>query len=293
MSTGDRKLDEFESMFRSAVKEVFHYDPPELKNILVITDLPRSEADALAEKVHIFLQTIDSGHQLTWSALAREDWAEVEHPIPRLIEIVDQRKPDLIVSYRHLLGRERDLPFTLGSVLDVLTQANPVPVLVLPAPERPDFDELLRGTSRVMVVTDHITGDDRLANWGVHFCNKSGTLFLAHIEDDAVLANYLDTIDKIREIDSDVVRAKLPEKLLSLPREYIESTVAVLRANEIDEEVVPVVRLGHAISDYQALMEEHDIDLLILNTKDAQQDAMRSMAHGLSVQIRHRPLLLL
>ena len=33
------KVDEFESAFRSADKKVFHLDPPEVKRVLIVTDL--------------------------------------------------------------------------------------------------------------------------------------------------------------------------------------------------------------------------------------------------------------
>jgi hypothetical protein len=144
-----------------------------------------------------------------------------------------------------------------------------------------------------MVVTDHLSGDDRLVNYGVQFTHRRGTLYLAHVEDEGILEYYLDAIDKMQSIDSNEARTRLPERLLKTPLDYIHSVAAVLAAAKVEEKVVPLVRLGRGVSAYQALMADHDIDLLIVNTKDSRQDAMDAMAYALAVQIRSRPLLLL
>lgn len=289
MPTGDRRLDEFESLFRSAVKEVFHYAPPSVSRVLIVSDLPSAETDALQAKVERFLATIDEAHELKWTSIGSSDWESLDG----LLAKVESLAPQLIVTYRHLQRPDRDVRWTLGSVVDVLTQAVDVPVLLLPPPDRDDFDALLAGTSRVMVVTDHITGDDRLVNWGVHFTHEQGTLYLAHVEDDAVLERFLEVTDKLRSIDSDAARKDIPDKLLQMPREYLQTVAGVLAKHQIEETVVPIVVMGHALGYYKRLMSEHDIDLLVLNTKDEQQDAMHAMAHALAVEIRHRPLLLL
>ncbi len=283
------KLDEFESLFRSAVKDVFNYAAPDLKRVLIVSDLPGAETEALQKRVEHFLRTIDESHDLIWQAIGLADWVSVEG----LLQKVQSLAPDLIVTYRHLGDPHTDVPHTLGSAVDVLTQATSTPVLLLPPPQREDFDQLLTGTHKVMVVTDHITGDDGLVNWGVHFTNKQGTLYLAHVEDDTELERYLEVIDKLRSLDSNAARKDLPEKLLSIPREYIGTIADVLAKHQIEETVVPLVVLGHALGYYKRLMTENDIDLLVLNTKDAQQQAMHAMAHALAVEIRHAPLLLL
>ena len=54
-----------------------------------------------------------------------------------------------------------------------------------------------------------------------------------------------------------------------------------------------VVRFGHRLSEYRSLIEEHEIDLLVLNTKEEDQLAMHGMAYELAVELRHIPLLML
>ena len=144
-----------------------------------------------------------------------------------------------------------------------------------------------------MVVTDHLTGDDRLVNWASELCNDDGTLFLTHIEDERVLAKYLEVFSKVPGLDLALATEKIPKKLLDMPLSYVQSTAEVLASNDIHELVVPIVQLGIPVTTYEALVEENKIDLLVMNTKDSGQSAMHSLAYALSVEIRERPLLLL
>jgi hypothetical protein len=94
-------------------------------------------------------------------------------------------------------------------------------------------------------------------------------------------------------IDQDLATDKIQKKLLDMPLDYVESTAAVLAANDIHERVVPIVMLDVPVTAYLSLVKEHEIDLLVMNTKDAGQSAMHSLAYALSVEITDRPLLLL
>jgi len=290
MPTGDSKLDAFESLFRSAVKDVFHLAPPPIERVLLLIDQPPEQAEHLRQAVSGFLSCIDSADALSWEVLSAEQWTQgPEAPIHRAMALIDDRKPDLVVTRRHQLGRLSNLPHTLGSVVDTLTQSIQTPVLLLP----PADTQLPSSTDRVMVLTDHLSGDDRLVNYGVQFTHRRGTLFLAHVEDEGILEYYLEAIGKMQSLNSEVARAQLPKRLLKTPADYIDSVTQVLRDAQVEEQVVPLVRLGRGVGAYQQLMAEHDIDLLILNTKDDRQDAMDAMAYALSVQLRSRPLLLL
>ncbi len=282
------KLDSFESVFRSAIKERFQYEPPAIGSVAVVTDLNPSETAALVEKVRTFLRVADPAGKSIYTGIGEQDYSDVAGLLGKIEEV----RPDLICSYRNL-GRRRDLPFTLGSRLDTITQAVKTPVLVIPPPTRDEFADTLRETKRVMVIADHLTGDNRLVSWGVHLCPPDGTLYLVHVEDDATFARYVDAISKIPDLDTEYVTERLRKKLLRMPSDYIESIGAVLQQEEIHEQVVPIVTMGHAITDYKRLIDEHDVDLLVFNTKDDRQLAMHGMAYSLAVEIRDRPLLLL
>ena len=53
------------------------------------------------------------------------------------------------------------------------------------------------------------------------------------------------------------------------------------------------VTMGHHLSVYRQLIARHAIDLLVLNTKDADQLAMHGLAYPLAVELRDVPMLLL
>ncbi len=288
MSTGASKLDEFESMFRSALHEVFHYERPELRRALVVDDGTAAECAALAERIATFLRSADVATDVAWDRLDRAAWAGgPEHPIPTLLARLAEAPPDLVVCRRHLLGAARDLPYTLGSVVDTLTQAQPAPVLLLPTAALPEAPRT------VLAVTDRMTGQDALVSWAARVARPGGTLVLAHIEDDDTLERYLGVITRIRQIDTETARETLPPKLLDLPRGYLGSVRAGLERAGLNLTVTPVVRMGHALSDYCQLVDEHAVDLVVVDTKDDRQRAMHGLAHALAVEIRHRPLLLL
>jgi len=143
------------------------------------------------------------------------------------------------------------------------------------------------------VIANHLTGDDRLVNWGVHMCPQDGILYLAHVEDDETYQRYVEVLGKLAGIETDSTAEKIHDKLLAMPRDYIESITKVLSEVGAHERIEPIVTMGHALSDYKKLIEKRDIDLLVFNTNDEQQLAMHGMAYALSVEIRSHPLLLL
>jgi nucleotide-binding universal stress UspA family protein len=279
------KLDDFESVFRSAVKARFHHNPPQIESVLVVSDIDEEAAARFLADVRAFLGFSGDVEWLTQNAAA-------DTTVEDILDRVRRNPPSLVVCYRHILGNGANLPYSLGSTVDCLTQATDVPLLLVPRPK--DGRVLLPTTTgRVMVVTDHLTGDDRLVNWASELCNDDGTLFLTHVEDQRILDKYLDVLSKVPGIDQDLATDKIQKKLLDMPLDYVESTAAVLAANDIHERVVPIVMLDVPVTAYLSLVKEHEIDLLVMNTKDAGQSAMHSLAYALSVEITDRPLLLL
>ena len=105
MSTGDRKLDEFESLFKSALHDVFHHRPPELLRVVMVSDLADAETQDLLAVVRRFLVELPEEHRRTWDTLPRAAWAEGDTPpIPRLFEELEARQADLVITPRALLG---------------------------------------------------------------------------------------------------------------------------------------------------------------------------------------------
>ncbi len=282
------QIDQFESAFKSASKTLYEHATVQIDSVLVVTDRPRAEADAYAERVRSFLPIL--GENLAWRTVADREYVNAEELLP----IVEQAAPDLVVTYRNLLTTSWRFPHSLGSCVNVLTQVGKAPVLLLPHPlAGRELDHALENTDRVMCVAGHLTGDHRLVNYGARFTDPGGALYLAHVEDDTVFERYMDTISKIPEIETSVARETIAVQLLKEPRDYIESCRAVLREAGVDLAVEDVVTLGHRVATYRRFVEKYELDLLVLHTKDEDQLAMHGLAYPLAVEMRQIPLLLL
>lgn len=282
------QLDQAESMFRSAWKEEYEYHQLEINHVCIITDKDKQKSNKILENTKKFLSHLEE-KTITWQVLCKDD----PHSVQDLIDYLNEQKPDLIVSYRNLWHREKGLPATIGVYLDMLTQATDIPILVLPHLENKAYDEHLAKLDSVMVMTDHLSGDHRLVDYGVYFTDGAGTLYLTHIESEEVFDYYMDAISKIPDIPTEIARDELLKKLLKLPNDFIKSCITKINERKVDINIIDVVILGHAITDYLKLTELHQVDLLILNTKDGKQMAMHGIAYSIAVEFVSVPLLLL
>ncbi len=118
-------------------------------------------------------------------------------------------------------------------------------------------------------------------------------MWLTHVEDEATFGRYMDVISKIPTIDTDEARESVREQLLKEPQDYIDSCVEVLGKAGASVTVEHLVVFGHHLSEYKRLIEQHEVDLLVLNTKDEDQLAMHGIAYALAVELRQIPLLML
>ena len=100
-------------------------------------------------------------------------------------------------------------------------------------------------------------------------------------------------IEKIPAIDSDTARAELDRQLLADARHFIDTCLAQLQDKVPGLEFHSSVTRGHRLREFMQLVESQDADLLVVNTKDRDQLAMRGMAYALSVEMIDRTLLLL
>lgn len=283
------KVDQFESTFRSAVKETYTYQRLELPKVLVVTDLESKAATTFGNTCQEFLWLFEDS---IWSALTKNDFSNVAE----LLQQVAQYEPDLICTYRHLHSDAWKWPHSLGEHVDVLTQVTSCPVMVLPHPERGGASKHAhKNTDRVMAITDHMTGDHRLVNFALRFTEPGGKLFLTHVEDQLVFDRYIEVISKIPDIDTDLARESIQAHLLKEPSDYIESCRKVMSESKdlSDISIEARVIMGHRLSEYERLIEEHEIDLLVMNTKDDEQFAMHGLAYPLAVDLRSIPLLML
>ncbi len=283
------KLDQFESAFKSADKAVYSYARPAFDRVLVVTDLNQADGADILRRVRSFLTAVDRAGT-RWETLSGAAFGSVQ----ALLEKIEEQKPDLIVTYRHLHSEAWRWPHSLGEYLDVMTQATSVPVLVLP---HPDADRALphsiQDTDRVMAITDHLTGDNRLVNMAVSFTEPGGTCWLTHVESRPVFERYIDAVSKLPDIDTEVARESLAEQLLKEPRDFIAACRAEIDAQGLPIRIEEVVAMGRQVDEYRGLIAKREIDLLVLHTKDDEQLAMHGAAYVLAVELRGIPLLML
>ncbi len=283
-------VDQFESVFRSAARTVFQAEPVEIESVLVISDGDGSAAEEFAARSRSFLDILDQRENLRWTTVSGSEYGTV----PDLLDRVETERPGLICTHRHLHSESWRWPYTLGEYLDVLTQATTTPVLVIPHPERPEFQQLAgRRPRSVMAMTDHLTGDHRLVNYAAHVTHPGGRLLLGHVEDDAIFERYMEAISKISTINTDVARKEIKARLLKDPEDYVDSCREGLARVWPELTVEAMVTSGHHIRAYRHLVEEHKVDLLVMNTKDEDQLAMHGLAYSLAIELRAIPLLLL
>jgi hypothetical protein len=250
------KVDQFESAFRSAAKEVFHYRRLAMSSVLVVTDLAGDEAEQFKAVVEKFTAALKEHGDVQYTLISGDRFDSPKD----LLDVVEKQRPDLIATYRCLHSKAWQWVFTLGAHIDVLTQATTTPILLMPHPNRNDGQGPSPGieapgqTDRVMAVTDHLAGDERLVNAALAFAEPQGTLYLAHVEDDATLARYVDIIGKIPEIDTELASERIKAQLLKEPADYCRSVAATLRKAKIACTVDQTVVLGHHVTQYREMV---------------------------------------
>jgi hypothetical protein len=212
--------------------------------------------------------------------------------VPELLKLVEEERPGLICTYRHLHSDSWRWPYTLGEYVDVLTQATTTPVLVVPHPERMP-DATMENTDVVMAMTDHLVGDHALVNWAARFTEDGGRLVLAAVEDDSTFERFMETVGKIPSIDTRSAREDILDRLSRDVRDYMGACRRGLASAGVPISVEDVLAAGHRLRECRRLVEEHDADLLVMHTKDEDQLAMHGLAYPLAIEVRSIPLLLL
>ena len=212
-------VDQFESMFRAASREVLRYEKIDIDSVLVVTDRDAADAKIFGDRTRAFLSVISADKNVRWRDV---DGSEFQ-TAGELLALVEAAQPDFICTYRNLRSGAWKWPYSLGTHVDLLTQHTDVPVMLLPHPEAEQSAEhALDNTDRVMAIADHLTGDHRLVNYAVRFTEDRGTLWLTHVEDDATFERYMEVISKIPTVDTDQAREAVREQLLKEPQDYID-----------------------------------------------------------------------
>ena len=284
------RIDQFESVFKSADKPVFRYEPFAVGSALALTDLDGDGAESFSALVRKYLDASGEEGMPSLQVVRGDEFGSIED----CLKIIDRDKPELICTYRGLHSDCWRWGHSLGSYVEVLTQTVNIPVLVFPHPGSAaalsaDEDDC----SRVMAMTDHLAGDSRLVNAALFFTPASGTLHLSNIEDEQVFERYMAAIEKIPSVDSAAVRENLLFRILKEARDYIQSCRAVVAEQGLEVEILEAVELGMHVEDYRQLVVAGEIDLLVMNTREVDQLAMHGLAYTLAVELCDIPLLLL
>jgi hypothetical protein len=280
-------IDEFESIFRRSERELFQYVEIPIESITVISDGDANHAQQTIKMAKEFIPRLESTPN--WRTICGDEFRTVSE----LLDVLNSVQTDLIITHRHLHEDSFVPQHSLGVHLDVLTQTTSIPVFVLPGSAAQPASVADRFCDRVMVVADHISGDNGLINYAARMCRTGGTMWLCHIEDDRVFERYMNTIAKIPEIDSDDARILIENQLVRDAQEYIDGCATVIQAEGPNIIVKSHVGRGHHLKDYCKLVEDNDIDLLVVNTKDDDQLAMHGRAYSLSVELTDVSMLLL
>lgn len=282
------RVDQFESVFRSASKEVYRTSTVEIGHVYLVTDLEGPAASAFESSLRSYLSVL--GPETRWTRCKPTEARDLGD----LLKGVTDQAPDLVCTYRNLFSDSWRYPYSLGEHVDVLTQVAPCPVLVLPHPTvGTGVLENLQTTEQVLAMGGHLAGDHSLVDWALRMTAPGGTLRLAHVEDDGTFERYMEAISKIPTIDTDDARETLGIQLMKEPREYIESVGRALADSDQKVAIEGAVLMGHHLSEYQRLIHEHTVQLLVMHTKDEDQQAMHGLAYPLAVELRDIPLLLL
>jgi len=284
-------VDEFESVFRAADKKKFAFAPPDVSRVLVVTDL---EGDALDEYVSAskaLLQPIAaaSSEPPAWDVKGAGSWSGVEG----VLRLVEEGDYDTVVTYRNLNSDAWQWAYSLGIYLNALTRGTELPVFVTPNPRAyPSMEWRHNRTDSVMAINDSLVGDDMLVSWAARATRDGGKLHLTHMEHDEIFERYITAISKIPEIDTDTARETLLQQLLREPREWIATARAVLAEAGEDLSVVEHVLRGHRVADYRAIIEAHEVDLVVFPTLEEDRIALHGVAYSLAVELVQTPLLM-
>jgi hypothetical protein len=283
-------VDQFESVFRSAIKDVFEYRKIDIHNVLLVTDLDSEAAQPLKNAVTDFLRYPVTQSERQIFTITGDDYETTGD----LLELLPQYSPDLICTYRNLHTDAWRFPHSLGGHLDVMLQKVETPILVLPHPTANyQAEHALKDTTDVMVVTDMSAVNDSLINYAAALTQPTGDLYLTHVEDRRIFERYMDAISKIEVIDTEMARERLREQLLKEPDDYFRSCAETLKQHYPQMTINSLVSFSELVAEYRHQIAARKIDLLVLSAKDERQFAMHSVAYPLAVELRHIPLLLI
>ena len=280
-------IDQFESVFRSAIKPAYEPNKVTFSKVLLVTDLEESVLTKYHEEIRLLLQSMGNGSEVELVDLPRELSQNVE----QLVSEVQRHSPDLVITHRHLHAGQK-LLYTLGDHIEVLTQVTEVPILLFP--HHSDWEKgRFKQPSRVMVLTDQLNDHPRLIDAALTIVQEEGLISLAHIEDEAQYQRYMNFISKIPEIDTEVARTSIKDQMFREAEAFVEVIKTTLEERLFKVNVHSDIRMGHQLQTYVSMVELNHIDLVVIQSKDEDQIAIHGLSYPLAVELKDLPLLIM
>ena len=111
-------VDQFESMFRSASREVFRHERVNIESVLVVTDRDEENARLFGDRIRQFLRVVSADEKVRWRNVIGSEFQTAGE----LLSLVESAAPDIICTYRNLHSGAWKWPYSLGTHVDLLTQ---------------------------------------------------------------------------------------------------------------------------------------------------------------------------
>ena len=280
-------IDQFESVFRSAIKPSYDPQPLSISKILWVSDLDKQDAEPYAQACQEYLT--DAGSDLIGevSILPKE----LSHDLNTLIEEISKRSPDLIVTHRNLHS-DASFGYTLGDHIEVLTQVTHVPILLCPHHSHWRAEQL-GAPKKVMVLTDQLSANPVLIDAALSLVRDQGQITLAHIEDESQFNRFIDSISKIPELDTEIARSSIQAQLFKETEDFVEAIKTALLEKQREVTVHSEIQMGHTLRTYVSMVEVHQIDMVVMQSKVEDQVAIHGLSYPLAVELDQLPMLLL
>ena len=279
-------IDQFESTFRSAYRTQYQPRPFPIREVLVLTDLSEDQDHAFLEEVDQFFSEMSIRPKFTLIP------AQNSKNLDSFLDLLNEKSPDLVCTYRNLHTAYGQYPYTLGDHVEVLTQVTKVPILLLPRPEIIKTKHL-KTPQKVIALTNQLADHPELVDAALGMLARPGHLILSHVEDDQTFDRYAKAISKIPTLDTELATQAIKEQLIKEAQEFIKSCQDSIQTHAQESQVHAEVLLGHQIQAYRALVEQYQVDLLVMQTKDDDQIAMHGLSYPLAIELKELPLLLL
>ncbi len=282
------QVDQFESAFRSAIRPIYEPHSIEFSKILIITDLSAESSEVFGKAVRKSLTPVlPATNAPEFSHLDKGSYDSTA----TLLEQVQTIRPNLIVTYRNLDTEDWCYQNSMGSRLDTLIHQAEPPVLVVPHPKATTENYGLKGNTRVMAVTDHLTGDHQLIDYAARFVDTKGRLILVHLEDQTTFDRYMEAISKITTIDTEHARSQIHSQLLKDPHDYISSCRDRLRSLTPTIQVDEIVEFADGYDQFRRHIDQQSVELLVIKGIDHQQPGIHGLADRLINETRKIPVL--